>query len=147
MSSFPILDPQQVAAVAARPGLVMLDFWQESCAPCRALEPRLAEFADQHPGAFTGYRVDVDADRRSVEAFDVMSIPTVVLLRDGREVARLDGLIRLNDLSAMLRGAGTAREAASSGTATFHDARPGVSSSSRTDATRDMHSDGCVSGR
>jgi thioredoxin 1 len=147
MSSFPILDPQQVAAVAAQFGLVLLDFWQESCAPCRALEPRLTGFADQHRGAFTGYRVDVDTDQRSIDAFDVMSIPTVVLLRDGREVARLDGLIRLDDLSAMLRGAAAAGEAASSGTEPSHDARPDVSSSSRTDATTDMHSDGCVSGR
>jgi thioredoxin 1 len=62
MSSFPILDPQQVATVTAQPGLVLLDFWQASCAPCRALEPRLAQLTQQNPGAFDGYRVDVDAD-------------------------------------------------------------------------------------
>jgi thioredoxin 1 len=105
MSSFPILDPQQVTTVTAQPGLVLLDFWQASCAPCRALEPRLAEFAGQHPGAFDGYRIDVDADPATVDAFDVMSIPTVVLLRDGDEVARLDGLIRPDDLHAMLADA------------------------------------------
>jgi thioredoxin 1 len=105
MSSFPILDPQQVTTATAQPGLVLLDFWQASCAPCRALEPRLAEFAGQHPGTFDGYRIDVDADPATVDAFDVMSIPTVVLLRDGHEVARLDGLIRPDDLHAMLADA------------------------------------------
>ncbi len=105
MSSFPILDPQQVKTVTAQPGLVLLDFWQASCAPCRALEPRLAQLADQHPGTFDGYRIDVDADPETVDAFDVMSIPTVVLLRDGHEVARLDGLIRPDDLQAMLADA------------------------------------------
>jgi thioredoxin 1 len=108
MSSFPILDPQQVTTVTAQPGLVLLDFWQASCAPCRALEPRLAELAelaDQHPDAFDGYRIDVDADPATVDAFDAMSIPTVVLLRDGDEVARLDGLIRPDDLHAMLADA------------------------------------------
>ncbi len=111
MSSFPILGPQQVATVTAGSGLVLLDFWQASCAPCRALEPRLAELADQHPGAFDGYRVDVDADPGAVDAFDVMSIPTVVLLRDGREVARLDGLIRPDDLQAMLADATSSGDA------------------------------------
>lgn len=105
MSDFPILDPQQVAAATAQPGLVLLDFWQATCAPCRALEPRLAELAHRHPGTFDGYRIDVDADPRTVDAFDVMSIPTVVLLRDGHEVARLDGLIRPEDLHAMIADA------------------------------------------
>lgn len=53
MSSFPILDPQQVATATAQPGLVLLDFWQASCAPCRALEPRLAELATSTPARST----------------------------------------------------------------------------------------------
>jgi thioredoxin 1 len=110
MSNFPILDSQQVAEVTAQPGLVLLDFWQASCAPCRALEPKLAALAEQHPDAFAGYRVDVHSDRQTVEAFDVMSIPTLVLLRDGTEVARLDGLIQPQDLHDLVSAVGTVGE-------------------------------------
>lgn len=102
MSSFPILDNPAPEAALGTPGLVLLDFWQLSCAPCRALEPRLERFARRHPGEFTGYRIDVDTDQDTPAAFDVRSIPTLVLLRDGREVARLDGLIRDSDLDQAL---------------------------------------------
>jgi len=46
----------------AHSGLVLLDFWQASCAPCRPLEPRLERVAEARPGQFTGYRIDVDTD-------------------------------------------------------------------------------------
>ena len=56
MSALPILDPGQVATVLNEPELVLPDFWQAACAPCRALEPRLDQFAQHHPGEFRGYR-------------------------------------------------------------------------------------------
>ncbi len=105
MSAFPILDPDQLQGVLREPGLVLLDFWQASCAPCRALEPRLEEFAQHHPGAFTGYRIDVDTNQTTPAEFGVQSLPTVVLLRDGREATRLDGLIRTDDLHRALSAA------------------------------------------
>lgn len=99
---FPILAPQQVDEAAGRGGLVLLDFWQETCPPCRALEPRLEAFARRHPGAFTGYRIDIDTNQQTPERFGVMSIPTLIWLRNGSEAARLDGLIRDPDLEATL---------------------------------------------
>jgi thioredoxin 1 len=102
LSAFPILYRDQVAAALDQSGLVLLDFWQESCAPCRALEPRLEALAQRRGEEFAGYRVDVDTDPDIPAEFDVRSIPTLVLLRDGREVTRLDGLIRDNDLDQAL---------------------------------------------
>jgi thioredoxin 1 len=94
-----------------RGGLVLLDFWQAACPPCRALEPRLEAFAHQHPGVFTGHRIDVDTDQRTPDRFGVMSIPTLIWLRDGTEATRLDGLIRDADLEDTLARltAGSAR--------------------------------------
>ncbi|MGA5191447.1 thioredoxin family protein [Streptomyces griseoincarnatus] len=103
MSAFPLLRRDDVAAATSRPGLVLLDFWQATCAPCRALEPRLEHLAQRHPGEFTGYRIDVDADRVTTADFDVLSIPTLILLHDGREAARLDGLIREADVDKALQ--------------------------------------------
>lgn len=102
MARFPILRPGQVDEVVAGGGLVLLDFWQASCAPCRALEPRLERFAWTQRGAFTGYRIDVDTDQATPARYGVMSIPTLIWLRDGAEVARLDGLIRDTDLGRAL---------------------------------------------
>lgn len=61
MSGFPILHPDQLDETLGRDRLVLLDFWQAGCPPCRALEPRLDAFAAAPQGAFTGYRIDVEA--------------------------------------------------------------------------------------
>lgn len=101
MSAFPTLLREQLTAAMSGPGLVLLDFWEASCA-CRALEPRLEHFAQRHPGELTGYRIDIDADQTTTADFDLLSIPTLILLREDREVARLDGLIRDADLEKVL---------------------------------------------
>lgn len=98
MTQFPLITADDLARITAEPGPVLLDFWQGSCAPCRALEPRLERFAAAHPGVFRGYRVDVDTEPDLVTRYSVMSIPTIVVLRDGQETNRLDGLIRDADL-------------------------------------------------
>ena len=105
MSAFPILHRDQLDPALAGPGLVLLDFWQASCAPCRALEPRLEHFAQRHPGAFTGYRIDIDTDLETAQRYGVQSIPTILLLQERHEVDRLDGLIRDADLERALNNA------------------------------------------
>ncbi len=82
MSSFHSLDHADVRAAIHVPGLVLLDFWQASCAPCRALEPRLEQIAYRRSGEFLGYLIDVDANPEAAGEFKVQSIPTVILLRD-----------------------------------------------------------------
>lgn len=106
MSYFPILDHTALSIALRTPGLVLLDFWQLSCAPCRALEPRLERFARRRAGEFIGYRIDVDTDQHTPAEFAVSSIPTLLLVSEGREVARLDGLVRDTDLDQALDAAG-----------------------------------------
>lgn len=85
-------------------GVVLLDFHQASCAPCRALEPRLESFARRHAGEMRVLQVDVDEDMATAEAFGVQSLPTLIVFADGQETARLDGLIGDEDLEAALSG-------------------------------------------
>ncbi len=79
---------------------VALDFYQATCPPCRTLEPRLERLAEQYAGRLPVYRVDIERDMAVAERFGVQSIPTVLILRDGKEVERLDGLITDADLKA-----------------------------------------------
>ena len=101
MTTLPLNKGSDLPEVTERSGVVLLDFWQASCAPCRALEPRLDQLSHGHPAEFEGYRIDVDADDDTVASYAVMTIPTVVVLRDGRET-RLDSLIREADLERVL---------------------------------------------
>lgn len=86
--------------VVKAPDAVVLDFYQASCAPCRALEPRLERFAQRYKGRVPVYRVDLDRDMKVAERFGVKSIPTLLVLHAGKEMNRLDGLITDEDLTA-----------------------------------------------
>jgi thioredoxin len=88
------------AKVLEAPGPVAVDFYQASCAPCRALEPRIDRVAQEYSGRVAVYRIDVDRDLPVAERFGVLSLPTVLILKVGKEVRRLDGLITEADLRA-----------------------------------------------
>lgn len=75
------------------PGPIVLDFYQASCPPCRALEPVLEQVARSHSDRVTVYRVDIDEDPGPAERFQIDSLPTVLILRGGQEIERLDGLV------------------------------------------------------
>ena len=79
---------------------VVLDFYQASCPPCRILEPRLEGLAKQYVGRLPLYRVDIEQDMAIAERFRVQTIPTVLIVREGKEVDRLDGLITDDGLKA-----------------------------------------------
>jgi thioredoxin 1 len=83
----------ELPADAVTGGLVLLGFYQDACAPCHALELRLEAFTRRHHGELDAYRIDIDIDMQTAREHDVTSIPTVLLVRNGEEVARLDGLI------------------------------------------------------
>ncbi len=96
----PLTHSELESKVLQVPGPVALDFYQASCAPCRALSPRLERIARKSAGRLPAYRVDIDRALAVAERFGVKSIPTVLVLRAGKEVERLDGLIREADLTA-----------------------------------------------
>lgn len=79
---------------------VVLDFYEATCAPCRALEPRLERIAEQYRRSIPVYRIDVERDLAVAERLGVQSIPTVLVFRAGKEIERLDGLITEQQLRA-----------------------------------------------
>lgn len=66
---------------------VVVDFWAEWCAPCRALGPELEALAAEHGDSLKVVKVDVDANQAVAARYGIQSIPTVALFRDGRPVA------------------------------------------------------------
>ena len=90
------------STVLDTPGPAVLDFYVATCAPCRALEQRLERVAEQYAGAVAVYRVDAERQPAVINSFHVTSVPTVVVFKAGKEVARLDGLITERDLKAAI---------------------------------------------
>jgi thioredoxin 1 len=77
--------------VAARPGLVMVDFWAEWCGPCRAIAPVLEELAEASEGRVTLMKVNVDENHGLAVRYAIQSIPTIVFFKDGVVVDRVVG--------------------------------------------------------
>jgi len=69
---------------------MLVDFWAEWCGPCRVIAPVLEEIAQEHDGFNIG-KLDVDHNPQSAAAHDVMSIPTLILFKDGVEKKRIVG--------------------------------------------------------
>lgn len=79
----------------------LVDFWAAWCGPCRMLGPVIEEIAaENHPGLTVG-KVNVDEQPDLASRYGVMSIPTVILFRGGKEVARSVGVKSKAELLAM----------------------------------------------
>jgi thioredoxin len=70
---------------------VLVDFWAEWCGPCKMIAPTLAEIASEQRGKLTIGKLNVDDNPDTARRYDVMSIPTLLVFKDGQQVKRLVG--------------------------------------------------------
>jgi thioredoxin 1 len=68
----------------------VIDFWATWCGPCKLMNPILDEVEKEHPD-LTITRIDIDSDKEMVEQYNIQSVPTYIVLKDGKEVDRIIG--------------------------------------------------------
>lgn len=80
---------------------VLLDFWASWCGPCRMLSPVVDKIAEEHSEIKVG-KVNTDEQPELAEQFHVMSIPTLVVMKDGKPAASAAGVRPEQEILAML---------------------------------------------
>jgi len=84
---------------------ILVDFWATWCSPCRAIAPILEELAVKYDGKIKIGKVNVDEESALASKFRVMSIPTLILFKDGKILQQMVGLRSVEDLESMLKKA------------------------------------------
>ncbi|MFD0274964.1 thioredoxin [Kitasatospora sp. NPDC127111] len=70
---------------------VLVDFWATWCGPCRQVAPILDEIAAEHADKLTVAKLDVDANQQTAAAYNVISIPTLIVYKGGEPVKSITG--------------------------------------------------------
>ena len=82
---------------------VLIDFWAPWCGPCRMMGPIIEQLAEEYEGKAKVGKVNVDEEGELSQAFGVMSIPTIVLIKDGKVVKQAVGARPKAEVEAMLQ--------------------------------------------
>ncbi|WP_102338276.1 thioredoxin [Collinsella provencensis] len=102
MANISTLTAETFDSVVSNDAPVLVDFWAPWCGPCRALSPIVDELADELEGRMVVAKCNVDDNQELAMKFGVMSIPTLVLFKDGEEIFRSVGALPKAKLKADL---------------------------------------------
>ena len=81
---------------------VLLDFWASWCMPCKMLSPTIDEIAEEVEGKVKVGKINVDEEQKLAQKFNVMSIPTLVIIKDGKVQSTSVGVRSKQEILGML---------------------------------------------
>ena len=83
---------------------VLLDFYSDTCIPCKRLAGPLGDVEDEYEDKIYVYKVNVNYDEKLAEQYQVMSAPTLIFLKDGEEKSRLNGAVGKEEIVKLFEG-------------------------------------------
>ncbi|HEX6353341.1 thioredoxin [Actinophytocola sp.] len=99
------LTEQNFNEVVSAPGTVLVDFWAAWCGPCRRFAPVFEQAAEKHQDIVFG-KVDTEAEIGLAQTFQISSIPTLMVIRDGVVLYAQPGALPPADLEKLIEAAG-----------------------------------------
>jgi thioredoxin 1 len=82
---------------------VLIDFWAQWCAPCRAIAPIVQALAKEYAGKLKVGKVDIDANPQTPTTYDVRSIPTLLVFKNGKVVGQIVGACGRPKIEEMIK--------------------------------------------
>ena len=82
---------------------VLVDFWAEWCGPCKMIGPSIEALASEYAGKAKVFKVDVDSEGELAQQYGVMSIPALIVFKDGKVADRMTGAAPKPQLEAFLK--------------------------------------------
>ncbi len=89
--------------ITRKHALALIDFWAAWCGPCQALAPTIEELAKEYAGRILVGKLNVDENPQTAECFQVFSIPTMLIMKNGEEIDRIVGCVQKKYIEAALR--------------------------------------------
>ena len=83
-------------------GLVLADFYSDSCIPCKRMSPVLAELEEENPGIKL-VKLNINFGADTAAKYEVTSVPTLVFFKDGSEVQRITGTVKKAQIEEILK--------------------------------------------
>lgn len=102
MGNIKQLNSEQWQALEKDPKPTFVDFWATWCGPCRAMEPAFEKLAENYSGQYNFAKVNVDEEPELAGRFGIRSIPTLILVKEGKVAEQLIGARPYGELAKVL---------------------------------------------
>jgi len=100
-----IMTNEEFDEIIGSKDICVVDFSASWCGPCRMMAPVLEDASDKYKGKYFFYQIDIDSAEELAQKFNVTAVPTIIVLKKGKEVDRTSGYQDLNEFERFLNNA------------------------------------------